>query len=356
MAECGNNEALDAINEVRDGIKDALAEGKAALADIQSKASEALSELNNFKVELPDTTSLQGDIQALIGQVQGDFAGALAEFQEAWGSVLSSEEIQGYIDQVTSIASDPLSLLEFDPCKDIPNIEFETTTDENGETVRTRVDKALASLTPNVNPTAIEAFSPQVLDISAQPSTNSPSGETRSTVFSDYIRLIGTPSRNAITAHYKTILDPLYAIRKELKADPLWPEVQRKTRKQNFNVEEFRRRNKLTTEEQRFYERYITEAEDPIEIARLRKTKVSELMTVYERTATDMVEAQAYTEALATFNRNEGASDDASLIEELKGIIDDNLEAAKAKANYDGRLAASGAALAQSLLGSGFGG
>ena len=127
---CGNSAALDSITGKVDEIKAKLAEGMSALGDLESKANEALGELQAALPELPVAgPSLQGDVSALIAQMQTDAGGAIAAFKEAWGEALGDGELQEYIDLVTNAISDPLSLASFDPCEAIPNKELDSALD-----------------------------------------------------------------------------------------------------------------------------------------------------------------------------------------------------------------------------------
>lgn len=131
MLNCGSSPALDSITGKVDEIKAKLAEGMSALGDLESKANEALGELQAALPEIPAIgPSLQGDVSALLAQMQTDAAAAIATFKEAWGEALSDGEIQGYIDTVTAAISDPLSLASFDPCEAIPNKELDSSTGE----------------------------------------------------------------------------------------------------------------------------------------------------------------------------------------------------------------------------------
>ena len=194
---CGNSEALDALNTTRDDIKNALAQGKDAIATLESKVSEAITQLNSVKVPIPSVTApnLQEDINSVISQATTDInqaltelPGKIAEFQEVWGDVLSDAEVQGYIDKmqsvVTNAVADPTSLLDFDPCKEFPNKEIKTTTNDLGETVNEAVQKAKTIEIPTINPIEIsESAAPVQTVVSHQeiqpekkPSVASPSG------------------------------------------------------------------------------------------------------------------------------------------------------------------------------------
>lgn len=153
MLNCGSSPALDSITGKVDEIKAKLAEGMSALGDLESKANEALGELQAALPELPAAgPSLQGDVSALIAQMQTDAGGAIAAFKEAWGEALGDGELQEYIDLVTNAISDPLSLASFDPCEAIPNKELDSAT---GEVVA----KAKEIKIPEVKPAKIPSFS-----------------------------------------------------------------------------------------------------------------------------------------------------------------------------------------------------
>ena len=150
---CGNSAALDSITGKVDEIKAKLAEGMSALADLESKANEALGELQAALPEIPSAgPSLQGSVSSLIAQMQVDAGGAIAAFKAEWGAAVSDGELQGYIDQVTAAISDPLSLASFDPCEAIPNKELDSAT---GEVVA----KAKEIKIPEAKPVKIPSFS-----------------------------------------------------------------------------------------------------------------------------------------------------------------------------------------------------
>ena len=136
--QCGNSAAVDALNSKRDEIKNALAQGKDALADLESKAAEALSAIEGVKVPIPEIPlpNLQEDINSVVTSLTSgiDIAnplsgasaltslpGKIAEFTSTWSGVLPADEVQSYIDTMTSTVTnavtDPTSLLDFDPCK-----------------------------------------------------------------------------------------------------------------------------------------------------------------------------------------------------------------------------------------------
>ena len=176
MLNCGSSPALDSITSKVDEIKAKLAEGMDALGDLEAKAGEALAELQAALPEIPSAgPSLQGDVSALIAQMQADAGGAIAAFKEAWGEAISDGELQGYIDQVTAAISDPLSLASFDPCEAIPNKELDSATGEI-------IVKAKEIKIPTEPPAKLLEFGQiaSVVDLTKLPSSVSPAGTSRS--------------------------------------------------------------------------------------------------------------------------------------------------------------------------------
>lgn len=161
MLTCGNNAALDGIMGKVDEIKGKLAEGMSALSDLESKAQEALADLQAALPEIPTGDSLQADLASLITQVQTDAGGAIAAFQEKYGGALPADEIQGYIDTINGVISDPLSLASFDPCKAFPNKEIKIETDPvTNTTVKEVIVKAKEIEVPNVEPPKVVEYKP----------------------------------------------------------------------------------------------------------------------------------------------------------------------------------------------------
>lgn len=171
MLNCGNNAALDSINGKVDEIKAKLAEGMSALSDLQSKADDIASEINAALPELPSLPSLQADLNTALAAAATDFQSALNDFNETWGDKLSTAEIDEYFAKISEIASNPLALADFDPCKEFPNKEI----DGDGNVVV----KAKKADTPAAPPVKIEEFVKTVIDNVELPSTVSPAGTSR---------------------------------------------------------------------------------------------------------------------------------------------------------------------------------
>lgn len=329
VGSCGANPGLEAVAEINNAIKEAIAEGKAALAEISSKANEALAELNSLQEELPSLDSVQADFAALVQEINGEFSTAVAEFKEKWGEALSDSELQELLDKVTAFASDPLSILEFDPCADIPNVTL-----ENGQ----RVDRALTVSVPNVNVPELPAFEPTVVDGTQQPSTASPSGGIFARAMAAG-RTVHQPAAKLMNDHYAALRVPILEIRNELREDPLYAQVQAKSRTQNFNVEEARKRNQLTEEEQIFKERLDRLVTNPLANLNERKTKMNDLFKVYQNVITGVTESLRYDRALDAFNLIPGAEEDQDVLLEVKAIYDENVDQLTENANYNNAFA-----------------
>ena len=155
MLSCGSNAALDQLTGKVDEIKGKLAEGMGALGDLEAKANEAIGQLTSLIPEIPSFDSLQGDLAAALAAAQGDASAAFATFKEKWGEVLPESEIQGYIDTISAIASDPTALLTFDACQAFPNKELDTATGQ----VAT---KAKVAEIPNEAPPEITPYEPVI--------------------------------------------------------------------------------------------------------------------------------------------------------------------------------------------------
>lgn len=155
MLSCGSNAALDELTGKVDEIKGKLAEGMGALGDLEAKANEAIGQLTSLIPEIPSFDSLQADLATALAAAQGDAAAAFATFREKWGDALPDSEIQGYIDTITAIASDPTALLTFDACQAFPNKELDTATGRIST-------KAKVAEIPNAAPQEIVPYEPVI--------------------------------------------------------------------------------------------------------------------------------------------------------------------------------------------------
>ena len=184
---CGQNVSLEELKGKTSEIEALLAQGKAGLAQLQAKATEALTALESVQVPIPSVAlpNLQNEINSAVTALTADLNTAvaslpakIAELQTTF-SGLPSAELDGYIDQITTIVNTAVSsgsLTGFDPCSLFPNKEVAT----DG----TIVEKAKKIETPNVNATppkeSAATFQPIIQHENEQPqkkaSEISPSG------------------------------------------------------------------------------------------------------------------------------------------------------------------------------------
>ncbi len=199
---CGQNVSLEALKGKTSEIEALLAQGKAGLAQLQAKAAEALTALESVQVPIPSVTlpNLQDEINSAVTALTTDLNTAITSLPgkiaqlEATFSGLPSAELQGYIDQVTTIVNTAVtsgSLTGFDPCSLFPNKEVAA----DGSIV----EKAKAVKTPNVNATAPEDSAATVQTVtehkneqpSKKPSVVSPSGKSYDEVMTEWDRVTG---------------------------------------------------------------------------------------------------------------------------------------------------------------------
>ena len=184
---CGQNVSLEELKGKTSEIEALLAQGKAGLAQLQAKATEALTALESVKVPIPSVAlpNLQNEINSIVTSLTGDLNTAVISLPakiaelEATFSGLPSTQLQEHIDKITTIVNTAVSsgsLTGFDPCTLFPNIEVAT----DGAIV----EKAKKIETPNTNPKKPEETAAVVKTVKefeetqpqAKPSVISPSG------------------------------------------------------------------------------------------------------------------------------------------------------------------------------------
>ena len=230
---CGDNAALGDLTGKINEIKDKLNEGLSALADLEAKATEALSKLTSLKAEIPGLDSLQADLAAALAAAQNDAASAFAAFREKWGDALPEAEIQGYIDTITALLSDPASLLTFDACKAFPNKQIDSATGK----VST---KAQAATIPNTAPVSFDqtpsyTYEPQIT-------------RTYESKITDEMKA-NTAARKKAGEDIEAYFDPLYkdiiARKKELIADPTYESIKSVTKAAGKKSNQLKEEGKL---------------------------------------------------------------------------------------------------------------
>jgi len=139
--DCGKNKLLASLEEKKKALADKLAQldtlGKDALADIKAAAQEQLDAMNLSIPKLPEIPNFQDEINKLIAKAK---AGApelledLQKIQNAWGDLVDN------IEDVLDIVKNPLALLDFDICKDVPKVEAKVGADGKLEPTPTTID------------------------------------------------------------------------------------------------------------------------------------------------------------------------------------------------------------------------
>lgn len=213
MLNCGNNTALDSLTGKADEIKAKLAEGMSALSDLESKAGEITSALNDFAASIPTVNSLQADLNTALAQAATDASAAFATFREKWGDAIPESEIQGYLDTISSIASNPLALADFDPCKAFPNKEL------NPSTGAVAV-KAKAASVPNTNNTLPEPYTPTITKTYEKKITDEMRAATR----------VGLDNLQAVEDYFAEQRKPLTARREAIANSAGWKSADKKAK------------------------------------------------------------------------------------------------------------------------------
>ena len=349
MLNCGKSEALDSITGKVDEIKAKLAEGMSALGDLEAKAQEALGELNAALPELPDVTSLQADLNAALSAAQSDFAAALNDFNETWGDKLSSSEIDEYFATISEIASNPLALLDFDPCEAFPNKEL----DEDGNVVvKPKVAKApeakpvktksfeeiTTSIAAKVNALgievpAVESTGATQIDLSSLPSVFSPAGTSLGG--SGFSGAMKTRQKvlKTVNDHYMPDIRKLRIAYEELKKNPAF----KQTGGEGFNGQAAVKRHnlyqkgKMTQAQVTWYEEF-RDAELAYQLRQDTRDLVKDQLLVYIEFLAGRVTQQNLDKGEAEFKSRTDLllSDDIELYEAQKKELD------KGKADFQG--------------------
>lgn len=345
---CGKNEALDSIMGKVDEIKGKLAEGMSALGDLESKAQEALGELNAALPELPSATSLQADLNAAIAAAQSDFSAALADFKETWGDSLSDSEIQEYFDKINSVISDPTSLLSFDPCKEFPNKEL----DETGAVVV----KPKVIETPTEKPVKTKSFSEITTSLSAKLNALGEKIEAKEVTGSTQTDLSNLPSlfspagtslggsgfSGAMSTRGKvlqTVNDKFTPLVREARLA-----YEKEKKKPEFNQtggsgingsgaakrDRLYRKGKMTDKQVTWYEKFL-DLEIAYQEVQDRRDMIKDQLLVYIEHLTGRVSQENLEKGEKEFNADPRLTDsDKSLYEEQKAELD------KGKADFQG--------------------
>lgn len=339
---CGANTSLDSLNEVRDNIKSALAEGKAALGDLQSKVSEATAQFEGLKAEIEENvSSLQEDLQGLSTKFGEEFAAAQSELLEKWGDVVDAAQLDQYVASIPSlddILSGSASLPDL--CTTVENIAVKINEDGTKE----KIQKAAAALKPNIKMPEIPKFESVVNDLSTQVSTGNPSsGLTYSTIAATAPLSQTTAyfnGRNArLRQEYEVKIAALKEERQVRRADPLYKSILKKTKDSGLKGAQLQERGLLTTEENDFRVKFITEILDPIRDLKYSWNIVGTLLSAYEDVvATITTEANWLVADSAARNDSRITASDIALLDELYAAADAKADLLIGYANYLGKI------------------
>ena len=248
---CGDNEALGALSDLGNSLKEKLAAGKDALGDLSSLQDQITAKLGDLKMpelEIPNS-SLQEDLQALSTKFGQEFSDAQTALREKWGDFVDDiDEKISSIPSLDQILSGDATLPDL--CKEVENLELATTTDAEGNTVATPVLKAAPAATPNVNAEAPPDFESAINQAFSRLSTgNSASGESFISVAFDY----GIEVDGAVAVIFGKYFNPAREKLDELKAEwedtPEWRAVKALARDTGLTYAELSAEGHLTSDQ-----------------------------------------------------------------------------------------------------------
>lgn len=255
--QCGQNEALNAISELTGSIKSALADGKAALGELNNIQGQLLEKLN--EVQTPEfagqISSFQEDIQALQTKVGEEFAQAKQAVLEKYeGAVNDLEEI------VSSIPSleDILNGVEIpNVCDELPRVEIRESVDEAGNVIREVAQLAAEAPVSSGVAEPAAAFESSVVDLGSQPSTTSPSGLSRTDVYSSFLSDVYLPVTELTRDFWEEVADRVATQLDEFKEEPEFNSIMDKMRTNGITGAELQERGLLTESEIEFRGRFV---------------------------------------------------------------------------------------------------
>ena len=264
MLSCGSNAALDELTGKVDEIKGKLAEGMGALGDLEAKANEAIGQLTSLIPEIPSFDSLQADLNTALAQATTDASAAFATLREKWGDALPDSEIQGYIDTITAIASDPTALLTFDACQAFPNKELDTATGQ----VAT---KAKVASIPNTAPQEIVPYEPVITKKYESKVTDEMKAATQ----------VGRDNLQAVEDHFAPDRQALRDERPGLVSLPGYASSKAKEKSSGKKREQLLEEGAFTEEEAKTVEK-VLDFNKRIEIVKARSYLMSRQLVAYE--------------------------------------------------------------------------
>ncbi|MBI19531.1 MAG: hypothetical protein CMB73_03040 [Euryarchaeota archaeon] len=333
MLNCGNNTALDDLTGKADEIKAKLAEGMAALGDLESKAGEITSALNDFAAEIPTFNSLQADLNTALSQATTDASAAFATFREKWGDAIPEAEIQEYLDTITSIASDPASLLTFDPCKAFPNKELNPSTGVVEQ-------KAKKGTTPNTSVDFSEFLGTPTGDASPTSTTYESKITPEMTAWTQARR----DNMDNQSQYFETVYKPYADKFAEMEQDPDFISLDKKIESSGKKSSQLIKEGRLTEGEMKVRDKWNA-AVDEVDIIEARDALMSRQLIAYEFLITGEMPQETYdSEAKNPQGYLNGGKDgaipqaDIDKFNELAANLDANVQGGKEwKAYRDAR-------------------
>lgn len=167
--DCSSNSKLDALNakkaELESQVANLASAGSSAMAAVKEKANSMVSALQDMMPTIPEIPNFQKELQELAGKVGNELIEAKAAFKARWGDSLPDVDIDDLMNKVTL----PSMNLDFDLCKDVPNVDAPEIV--NGKVTKVK-DKGPEPTTPNSPPVVVEAVTPTIVAKEQQPSAS----------------------------------------------------------------------------------------------------------------------------------------------------------------------------------------
>jgi hypothetical protein len=139
MANCGQNELLEGLQEAQDKMAELLKDGKGALAELKAKIAEAQEQLSNIALpSIPIKESLQEALAKLKSAIGPERAALEAELREKFGDAVDN------LEDLMSAMRNPIDELQFQ--EDLLKAQEQLTQLLNSGTVGKLLDDARAKL------------------------------------------------------------------------------------------------------------------------------------------------------------------------------------------------------------------
>lgn len=215
---CGKNPALDAVNAVKDAIKEKLADKKSALSGLAAQASALKSKLGELKASIPTLDSFQAELAGLVGATPEK----IAAFKEKWNGKVA--ELDALVAKTTSGIADAL-----DFCKDVPNVKMDPAT---GATV----SEAKEAQTPSTNPVSAETITTTVTEYSSKPTSGRSTGTQKDML--KYLQIIREGISIPITKPIKKVTNSELQALNKLFETAEFKAILKKASDAGYNIQE----------------------------------------------------------------------------------------------------------------------